>query len=265
LEELAVKEVAVIAIINDHHMLMGKRRDNGKWTNPGGHLNPGEEPLTGAVREVKEETGLSLDPHLFKSLETRIIKKPSGQSLKVHGYRINLASKPPTSMKEDPDGEVFRWVWVKLDTDLEHIKDNLHVPLGDNVLLDKILREKPMKRHINKFWKSARKVGKGAMEDIYDKGTKEVPQKYVQNKSQEKKAGEIITGGKADWMKDDRFSDEQLRMGVSVEREHTKDPRLAKEIAKDHLTEDKNYYTHLKEMEDKYVEKKAFWSGFLGE
>lgn len=257
-----MKRVAAVAIINDHHMLMGKRRDNQKFTNPGGHLNPGENPVKGAVREVEEETGLVLDPHLFKHLETRIVKKPDGSKIEVHGFRVDLRHKPSTSMRQDPDGEVHRWQWIKTDSDLEHIAENLHVPLKDNVLLTHILKDKPMRKHVKKFWDSARKMGVG--DELKDKLLKEGPQQYLQRKEREKRAAEIVRGGKADWMSDKRFSDKQLRMGITIEKEHTTNPRLAKEIAKDHLTEDKNYYTHLKEMEDKYAEKKAFWVGFYG-
>jgi 8-oxo-dGTP pyrophosphatase MutT (NUDIX family) len=255
-----MKRVAAIAIINDHHMLMGKRRDNQRFTNPGGHLNPGEDPLKGAVREVKEETGLDLDPHLFKHVETRIVKKKDGTKIEVHGFRVDLPQKPSTSMKQDPDGEVFRWHWIKLDTDLDHIKDNLHVPLGDNVLLDNILKDKPMRRHARRFWESAKKVG--LSDEVKDKLLKEGPQQYMQRRDNEKKAAEHLQGGKADGMPDSKFPQDQLRMGRKIEKEHTKDPAKANEVAKDHLTEDKKYYTHLKEMEDKYVEKKAFWDGF---
>jgi len=263
--EVRMKRVAAIAILNDHHLLMGRRRDTGKWTNPGGHLNEGEDPVAGAVREVQEETGLNLDPHLFRKLESRIVKKPGGEKIEIHGFRVDLRVKPSTTIVADPDEEVQRWQWVKTDTDLEHIMDNLHVPLKDNVLLTHILKDKPMKKHVRRFWQGAKKVGKEGFLEAKDKALQEIPQQIVQNKSREKKAAEIVDGGKADGMSDDRFTDKQLRMGVTIEREHTKDPRLAKEIAKDHLVEDKNYYTHLKTMEDKYVEKKAFWRGFFRE
>lgn len=35
----------------------------------------------------------------------------------------------------------------------------------------------------------------------------------------------------------------ELRMGVEVEMEHTNDPRVAEEIALDHLAEDPRYYS----------------------
>lgn len=42
---------------------------------------------------------------------------------------------------------------------------------------------------------------------------------------------------------------EQLRMGTRHELEHTRDRRVARQIALDHLAEDPRYYTHLKKIE----------------
>lgn len=280
-----MKRVAAIALINDHHMLMGKRRDSGKFTNPGGHLNPGEDPVKGAVREIKEETGLDIGEHQLKHLETRIVKKPDGTRIEVHGFRVDLREKPPTSIVQDPDEEVQRWQWIKTDTDFDHIADNLHVPLGDNVLLDNILKDKPMKKHVRRFWAVSKRIGaKGSfLDEAKDKAFEEGVQRVV-HKKHEKKAedlewirshnarmlgikkaelAELLVGGKGDGKSDSAFSKDQVAKGKKVEREHTNDPRIADEIVHDHLTEDKKYYTHLKEMEDKYVEKKAFWRGFF--
>lgn len=42
----------------------------------------------------------------------------------------------------------------------------------------------------------------------------------------------------------------QMEMGIKVEMEHTDDLSIAAEIAKDHLTEDPDYYTKLKKIEE---------------
>jgi hypothetical protein len=42
----------------------------------------------------------------------------------------------------------------------------------------------------------------------------------------------------------------QMYLGIEVEMEHTEDPSIAAEIAKDHLTEDPDYYTKLKKIEE---------------
>ena len=71
--------------------------------------------------------------------------------------------------------------------------------------------------------------------------------------------GDRIPGGRADRKTDSEFSPTQLRAGSRVEREHTSSPTLAREIAKDHLTESPSYYTHLRRME-RSMEKKAVWA-----
>jgi hypothetical protein len=67
-------------------------------------------------------------------------------------------------------------------------------------------------------------------------------------------ASDQMPGGRADKKKPSDFDPKELAMGIEVEKEHTNDPDHAREIGMDHLTEDPKYYTHLKEMEDKYVD-----------
>ena len=64
------------------------------------------------------------------------------------------------------------------------------------------------------------------------------------------KRDERLSGGLAEGIPDSAFDSEQLAAGTEIELEHTNDKEFAKEIAKDHLTEDKDYYVKLK----KYVE-----------
>lgn len=60
---------------------------------------------------------------------------------------------------------------------------------------------------------------------------------------------EKIKGGLGDNCPDSDFDAEQLKNGIETELEHTKDRKVAKEIAKDHLSEDPNYYKKLKKIE----------------
>jgi hypothetical protein len=48
---------------------------------------------------------------------------------------------------------------------------------------------------------------------------------------------------------DSKFNKLQLKMGIKVELEHTTSRKIAKMIAKAHLTEHPKYYTYLKRME----------------
>lgn len=55
--------------------------------------------------------------------------------------------------------------------------------------------------------------------------------------------------GKHHDLPDDVFDHDELQAGIHVEMEHTDDPAIAKEIAKDHLAEIADYYTRLVKME----------------
>ncbi|MCU0912951.1 MAG: hypothetical protein MUC88_00135 [Planctomycetes bacterium] len=60
---------------------------------------------------------------------------------------------------------------------------------------------------------------------------------------------ERIPGGVAAGKRPEDFDQEQLHAGIKVEMEHTRDRKVAREIAMDHLTEDRHYYIKLQRME----------------
>ena len=75
---------------------------------------------------------------------------------------------------------------------------------------------------------------------------------------------EFISGGLASGMNPRHFDPSQLRVGTEVEMEHTNDPRVAREIASDHLAEHPHgYYEALAKMEGE-LESRAPWYGIAG-
>ncbi len=56
---------------------------------------------------------------------------------------------------------------------------------------------------------------------------------------------ERLVGGVGDYKDDDEFDEKELMVGIEVEKEHTDNIEIAKEIAKDHLAEDPQYYSKL--------------------
>ena len=132
-----MREVACLAVIKDGKILYGKRRDNNKWTNPGGHLEKDEDMFDGAIRELFEEAGIRVDRDQLTHLKTKNVTKPDGTKLKIHAFIVKVPSDTSTTMKDDPDNEVFRWHWIPIkDLKLpDTVGHDLHVPT-DNVLLD---------------------------------------------------------------------------------------------------------------------------------
>jgi predicted NUDIX family NTP pyrophosphohydrolase len=62
-----------------------KNKDDGAWTISKGELNEGEEPLKAAIRELKEETGISISKPPTPLMS---VMQPSGKL--VHAWAIEL-------------------------------------------------------------------------------------------------------------------------------------------------------------------------------
>ncbi len=131
------RRVATCAVMHGNHLLMGKRRDNGKWTTPGGHANDGEPLLAAAHRELMEEAGIDLPHGMLIPLGDAInVQDQEGKSLQVQAFKAVLEERPKTTMRTDPDGEVERWNWIDTSKGLpSEVGDNLHVPANRNVLM----------------------------------------------------------------------------------------------------------------------------------
>lgn len=120
------KRVASIAVFDTKgRLLFGKRRDNEKWTMPGGHLDEGEAPGEGAQRELLEEA--NLQPDNFELLGHKVVTGGEGQEIHVWSFKVEVEERP--SIKNDPDEEVNRWKWIDIDDGIpEEIASNLHSP-----------------------------------------------------------------------------------------------------------------------------------------
>jgi 8-oxo-dGTP pyrophosphatase MutT (NUDIX family) len=57
-----IKTTASVIPVYGDTVLIGYRTDTEDWTSPGGHLERGENPYEGVVREAWEEFGLKIDP-----------------------------------------------------------------------------------------------------------------------------------------------------------------------------------------------------------
>lgn len=117
--------------------IMLQKRSLNKSTRPGwyhisagGHVNVGETPVEAAVREVKEEMNLDIDPaklHYVHSV--RIIPRDPRDIVNVFLYQLN-GNEEITHL----DGEVDSYEWLSLDDWKKITKDaenNNLVPQGE--------------------------------------------------------------------------------------------------------------------------------------
>lgn len=134
------KRVSTVAVMHDGKMLMGRRRDNGKWTTPGGHAEAGEDKHAAARRELKEEAGIDLGEDDLEHIGTERVENDKGEGIHVSAFKAELdGSRPKPDAKNDPDHEMTEWKWVDCSRGVPPwIADNLHVPLERNVLHKKL-------------------------------------------------------------------------------------------------------------------------------
>lgn len=72
---------------------------NGKWGLPGGGLHRGEAPLAGALRELREETGIELPASKVKPLLSNIYRD-RGFRFPCHYFVAELPAKPSTTRQK---------------------------------------------------------------------------------------------------------------------------------------------------------------------
>jgi ADP-ribose pyrophosphatase YjhB (NUDIX family) len=126
----------VIPITDDGSIVLVLRRDNRRWSLPGGIVDWGEDIMTAATRELKEETGLEVDElvrlvGLYSSPE----RDPRFHSVCV-GIAIHVTGTPyaadPREILDVRPFAVEQLPWDNLSHDhVRHLKDFLN---GDTVL-----------------------------------------------------------------------------------------------------------------------------------
>jgi 8-oxo-dGTP diphosphatase len=101
--ELASHSVSVAGVIVDQHgrALLIQRRDNHRWEPPGGVLELGESIDDGLRREVREETGLDVEPVMLTG-----VYKNMRRGIIALVFRCRVTGGEPAVSNET---EAFRW------------------------------------------------------------------------------------------------------------------------------------------------------------
>lgn len=82
-----------VVIVDDRHVLLAKRDRPPIWNLPGGGVEPGESPWSAAVREAREEVGVTVEIERLTGVYDR---SPSGEPVLVFTARI-VGGQPRTS------------------------------------------------------------------------------------------------------------------------------------------------------------------------
>ncbi|MGO2111108.1 MAG: NUDIX hydrolase [Pseudoclavibacter sp.] len=129
-------------IIDGDRMLLAHWRDRGRsgWTLPGGGVEPGEDPVEGAVREIWEETGyhasidelLGIDSIIIKSSDRLIGGRGPMQGLRI----VYRASVIGGDLRHEVGGSTDEARWFDLD-ELAELRTVSLVRVGLRMLTEK--------------------------------------------------------------------------------------------------------------------------------
>lgn len=137
-------EVATIALMRGDSILMGKRRDNGRYTKPGGHLNTGEDKYEGAIRELYEEAGIKVNKEDLKFLGSKSVTTRSGKKKMIHAFKTQYKGDW-ISTENDPDNEVIMWKFIDCSEGIpKEICENSHTPIDGDICFQ-LMKLKPEK------------------------------------------------------------------------------------------------------------------------
>jgi ADP-ribose pyrophosphatase YjhB (NUDIX family) len=107
----ALVGVGGVVIDRDRALLIRRGQEplKGEWSIPGGMLELGEELGAGVRRELKEETGLDVEPLECILVFDRILRK--GERVKYHYVIIDyLCRRKRGRLRPDSDAIDARWV-----------------------------------------------------------------------------------------------------------------------------------------------------------
>lgn len=89
-----------------------------RWTLPGGGMNHGEDPYDTVVREVDEETGLTVEPVTLLGLDTnrRTARRGPGRRTDLQGLRIVYEGRITGGvLRDEVGGSTDTAAWHPLD------------------------------------------------------------------------------------------------------------------------------------------------------
>jgi ADP-ribose pyrophosphatase YjhB (NUDIX family) len=94
--------VAGVIVDDQGRALLIQRRDNGHWEAPGGVLELNEDIVSGLRREVREETGLEIEPELLTGVYKNMKRGIIALVFRCHTVGGSLAVTD--------ESQAFRWM-----------------------------------------------------------------------------------------------------------------------------------------------------------
>lgn len=123
-----MKKIASVAVMVGERLLIGKRSDDQRWNLPGGHVDEGETPVQGAIRELEEETGIKAKASdLVLLCDPQKVNTFTGKTIEVYSYLLVLPKMAEVTQEGEDEGEAHDWYWTNISNGIPaDIAQNWH-------------------------------------------------------------------------------------------------------------------------------------------
>ncbi|MCP2163886.1 NUDIX hydrolase [Goodfellowiella coeruleoviolacea] len=98
--------LALVAVWHADRVLLVFNRYRHCWELPGGLIDPGETPHQAAVRELREETGITADPLAFVGYAQFVLAEPRRTE---YGALYTAAATPPEEFTPNDEISAVHW------------------------------------------------------------------------------------------------------------------------------------------------------------
>ena len=89
-----------------------------RWGHPAGKLDPGEDPVEGLLREIKEETNITLSKSNVAFVATVYVRYPAIDFV-YHIFKTTFDTLPDNIVLHDDEHQSFAWVAKKAALEME--------------------------------------------------------------------------------------------------------------------------------------------------
>lgn len=116
-----------IVVVDGDRLLLVERargRTAGDWMVPGGHVEMGEQPHETAARELREETGLAVDPGDLTLFEARTSETEPGKEIVSLEYAVEREATTGELDAGDDAAKARFWTPQGFDTSEESLRPN---------------------------------------------------------------------------------------------------------------------------------------------